>query len=128
MIAVGAIAALILGGDRGAPPGAAPDPALAAPLALAPIRDDSPMTIQAMPPAGLSGKSEKEWRKVVDKLRERAWGEALDKLARFEDRFGASPETQSLRDQIEAVRARDPAPADEGERGPPGRGRGKHDD
>ncbi|MCE9572712.1 MAG: protein kinase [Deltaproteobacteria bacterium] len=134
VIAIGVIAALILSGDRRATPGAVSGPAPGAALATSPVADDAPLTIQANPPAGLTGKSEKEWRKVVDKLREHAWGEALDKLAHFEERFGASPETAALREQIEAVRAADPEPEpgpgddERGPPGPPGHGHGKHGD
>jgi serine/threonine-protein kinase len=53
-------------------------------------------------PRNLDGRGYKEFGKVVEKIREGDVGEALDKLYRFEARFGATPETESLRAQLEA--------------------------
>ncbi|MGE0399106.1 MAG: hypothetical protein AB7T06_20515, partial [Kofleriaceae bacterium] len=77
---------------------------------------DEPIEI-ADPPM-LEGKSEKDWHKVVEHIERGKYREARKKLGEWERKYGSTPETASLREQL-ANRA------DDDHRGPPGR---RHDD
>jgi hypothetical protein len=66
----------------------------------------------ALPP-GQADKARKEWRKILEKLQRGEVGEAMEKLDHFEERFGASEQTQSLRSQLATM-----PPEAWGERGP----------
>jgi len=122
VVAVGVIAALMRGGGGGAsqrgaagaarPEAGAPaaEPRADEPTAPAepeqpefeplPVPDDGRIHVRY--PQGLDPRAYKEFSRVVDQVREGEFGEALDKLYRFEGKFGATPETQSLRTQLEA--------------------------
>ena len=54
-------------------------------------------------PKDLDSKSHKDFSKVVDKIRERKFGEALKKLTDFERKYDSTPETAHLRAQLEAI-------------------------
>jgi hypothetical protein len=88
-------------------------------------------TITATPPPGLSGKAAKDWNKIVDKLYEGELGEARNKLAEFERKYGRTQETADLAAQLDQ-RGFGGGEDDDGfgfgePPGPPGR-RGKHRD
>jgi hypothetical protein len=78
---------------------------------------DEPIQIADPPMQG--GKSEKDWRKVVDHIQRGNFGEARKKLGEWERKYGPTPETESLREQLE-----NRADIDD-DRGP---GHRKHDD
>jgi eukaryotic-like serine/threonine-protein kinase len=73
-----------------------PDPAWAP-------RAPMPSQITVRYPQGLDRRGLKEFEKVVKKVREGDYGEALDKLDGFEARFGASSESGFLRAQLERL-------------------------
>ena len=65
-----------------------------------PASDTGPRSFA--PPSNLDGRGAKDWRKVADKVRKGELGEALHKLYEFEDRHGASPESEALRQWLES--------------------------
>jgi len=74
--------------------------------------DDAPMPIEDPPPGQLrivtppmptDPKAAKEWRKLADKLYEKKYDEARALLDAWELAWGASPQTESLHRQIDAM-------------------------
>jgi eukaryotic-like serine/threonine-protein kinase len=59
--------------------------------------------IMVRPPPNLTGKSVKDWSKIVDKLYDHDYDKAARELDRFEDNWGARDETTCLRAQLEAL-------------------------
>jgi eukaryotic-like serine/threonine-protein kinase len=59
--------------------------------------------IMVRPPPNLTGKSAKDWDKVVDKLYERDYDKAAREVERFEEKWGARDETACLRAQLDAL-------------------------
>jgi hypothetical protein len=100
--AVFVLVVILIGATRGGSPSspktgatmARPDPA--GPTAPPP---DEPITI-ASPPME-SGKAAKDWRKIIDHVERGKFGEARKKLGDWERKYGATPETESLRAQLE---------------------------
>jgi serine/threonine-protein kinase len=82
---------------------------------------DTPREITATPPPNLSGKAARDWNHLVDELERGHFDGARHKLDDFERKYGATPETQSLRDQLDAL------PPDE-PHGPPHDPHRKHED
>jgi hypothetical protein len=62
-----------------------------------------PATIHAAPPPIREARAAKDWKKVVDKLRDGELGEARRKLAEWERRHGEFAETRSLASQLDAL-------------------------
>ena len=78
-------------------------------------------------PAMPDDKAAKDWNKLVDKINDQEYREALDRLDDWETRYGATEETQALRPQLEAAAAQSQGNYGGGR----GRGhgkRGKHQD
>jgi serine/threonine-protein kinase len=71
-----------------------------------------PREIRVDPPDNLNGKSARDWSHIVDELRRGHIGGARHKLDDFERKWGATEETERLREQLEAL------PEDEEEPGP----------
>jgi eukaryotic-like serine/threonine-protein kinase len=102
---VGAIVLLILviassrGGKSGSPA------ATTAPQEQRDVDDPPPGAIRVDPPEGLEAntKATHDWDKVVDQLQDGHYGEAKRKLDDWEQRWGATPETKALHDQIDAL-------------------------
>ncbi|MBX3155706.1 MAG: serine/threonine protein kinase [Deltaproteobacteria bacterium] len=86
-----------------------PDP----PPATAPRPPPPPDRITVTPPPLRDRRAAKDWNKVRDHLERRHFSEARKKLGDFERKWGESPETQHLREQLDAL------PADGPPRGPP---------
>ena len=82
---------------------------------------DTPREINATPPPDLTGKAARDWNHIVEDLERGHFDGARHKLDDFERKYGASDETQSLRDQLAALPPEEP-------HGPPRGPRGKHDD
>ena len=79
-----------------------------------PVPAASPFAPHELPPAGhievkyppnLTGKSGRDWEKVVDKAYRQDYAGALRELDRWEDRYGAREETSYLRAQLERLPA-----------------------
>ena len=64
-----------------------------------------PQTIRAEQPPLPDRKAAKDWNRIVQRLHEGRFGEARDRLAEFERKYGESPETRSLATQLEALPA-----------------------
>jgi DNA polymerase III delta prime subunit len=62
-------------------------------------RPDEPIQV-AYPPM-TSGKAEKDWRKVIENIERGKFREARKKLDEWERKHGSTPETESLRAQLE---------------------------
>jgi serine/threonine-protein kinase len=69
-----------------------------------------PGELRVRTPTGIDGKAAKDWNKIVDELRRQHYEGARRRLADWERRFGTTPETSDLRDQLDAL------PADLGDR------------
>ncbi|MFN0247977.1 MAG: serine/threonine-protein kinase [Kofleriaceae bacterium] len=72
---------------------ARPDPA-----GMLTTTPDEPIEI-AEPPME-SGKAARDWRKVIERVERGRFGEARKKLGDWERKYGATPETESLRSQL----------------------------
>ena len=59
--------------------------------------------IMVRPPPNLTGKSAKDWNKIVDKIYDYELDKAQEELDRFEDKYGPRDETTCLRAQLEAI-------------------------
>jgi serine/threonine-protein kinase len=108
VLAIGLIAALAARGgdedDPAAPPAQvtrtpAATPADATPVA--PLEDEEEEDVEELPRARLDEKGAKDWRKIADQVRKGHYGEALDKLDEFEEKYGRSAESHHLRLQLE---------------------------
>lgn len=95
--------------------------------AVAPADDEIPTEITVRHPADLRGKEAKDWNKIVDKVYEQNYREALRKLDEWERRFGEREETRFLRAQLERLPPELREPPRPG-REPPRPGRGPRDD
>jgi serine/threonine-protein kinase len=93
IVVIGLVAALSRGDGSTSPSRPAPP----APSMRVPDRVPDRMPDRALSPPPLDHKGMKEWNKIADKANEGKIGEALDKLDKFERKFGTSPETQQLR-------------------------------
>jgi hypothetical protein len=93
-------------------------PALSSP----PLPGDPPANGQIVvrSPAMPDDEAAKDWGKLVDRIYDHDFAEALGRLDDWERTYGATEETQALRPQLEAL-ARQP----QGDSGG-GRGHGKH--
>lgn len=104
----GAIVVLLIvvvalrGGDERAPSSLPTSPALAVPQ---PPPQELPF--DGLPavayPKNLSGKSARDWEKVVRKVYEERYDKALDELDKWEDKYGPREESQRLRTQLERL-------------------------
>jgi serine/threonine protein kinase len=65
--------------------------------------DETPTTIDATPPPSTSGKSAKDWRRIIEELQRGNYSGARRKLDDWERKYGEYPETQRLRSQIDAL-------------------------
>jgi hypothetical protein len=108
-IAGGAALALILiavlatrgpSSSRASPPAA---PAAAAGPEEASDYAEVPSQIDATPPPNLNGRSARDWNHIVEELERGHFEGARHKLDEFERRWGGTPETQHLRDQLERL-------------------------
>lgn len=62
-----------------------------------------PGEIRAVTPPMTERGAAADWNKIVDELYDQRFGKAYKKLAEYERRWGGSPETRSLRKQLEAL-------------------------
>ncbi len=98
VIATIALIASTRGGSR-----SANAPAAAAPI-TAPATSESPSEIHITPPPMRDGKAEKDFRKVLEHITRGHIGEARKKLGEWERKHGgATPETEALRTQLDAM-------------------------
>ncbi|MEO8703423.1 MAG: hypothetical protein ABI867_25475 [Kofleriaceae bacterium] len=69
-----------------------------------------PEEIRAVTPpiAQTDGKASRDWNKLVGKIYERDYREALKKLGEWERKYGEVDETRELRGQLEPLAAADP--------------------
>jgi serine/threonine protein kinase len=95
VVLIGLVAALSRGDGSGAAkqPAARPSSSERAPER----RFEAPPPRGPLNPPPLDHKGMKEWNKIAEKANEGKIGEALDKLDKFERKFGASTETEQLR-------------------------------
>ncbi|NVB79798.1 MAG: serine/threonine protein kinase [Kofleriaceae bacterium] len=84
--------------DKTAPPRLPTGPAISAPA-----NAEIPTEITVRHPPDLRGKEAKDWDKVIDKVYEQKYDEALRKLDEWERRFGEREETRFLRAQLERL-------------------------
>jgi len=68
-----------------------------------PERRPPPSMIDAKAPAVTTEEQARDWRKVLDKLQRRQFGEARNKLAEWETKHGETPETRDLAAQLDAL-------------------------
>jgi serine/threonine protein kinase len=59
--------------------------------------------ISVRPPPNLTGKSARDWEKIVEKLYDQDYDKAVREVDRFEDKYGPRDETTCLRAQLEAL-------------------------
>ncbi len=64
-----------------------------------------PGQIRAVTPPIHDRRAARDWEKIVDKLYEHEFASAREKLDAYEQRWGESPETRSLRQQLQALPA-----------------------
>ena len=103
-------------------------PTSAQPALSSPPLPSAPPTngrIVFTPPPMPDDKAAKDWDKLVDRIYDHDFAEALDRLDDWEGTYGATAETQALRPQLEAL-ARQPQGDDGGGRGRGHGKRGKH--
>jgi len=68
-----------------------------------PSEPPEPNTIRVVSPPMRDSKAVKDWRKVLENLDRGRFGEAMKKLGEWENKHGATPETEALRTQLEAL-------------------------
>jgi hypothetical protein len=81
------------------------EPTVAPPAAPAELADPPPGQIRAVTPPLTDPRAAKDWHKLVEKLYDHKFDEARRKLDDWERSWGESPETRSLRRQLEALPA-----------------------
>jgi serine/threonine protein kinase len=97
-------------------------PAAAATGDVAPALPPTPQPPDPQQPPVLDKHAAKDWQKIADDVRRGHYEPARHHLEEFEERYGETPESRALRDQLDALPEHDRPP------GPPGRGKGKHRD
>jgi serine/threonine protein kinase len=99
VVVIGLVAALSRGDGASA---RAPSPPASPSPALRPSeRPFEPPQGGLAPPPDLDHKGMREWNKIAEKANQGDVGEALDKLGKFERKFGSSSETEQLRAYLE---------------------------
>jgi serine/threonine protein kinase len=130
-VAAAVVLALVLVAtrDKGSPPRLPAQGPVGVPAEELPAEElpaeELPSEITVRHPPDLRGKEAKDWDKVVDKVYEQKYDEALHKLDEWERRFGERDETRFLRAQLERIPPELRRPP--GPRGPHHRGPGEDD-
>jgi serine/threonine protein kinase len=115
---------ILIGATRGSQTPAPSSGTMAGPSITGPSAPPPDEPIRIADPPMTGGKSEKDWHKVVEHVERGKFGEARKKLGDWERKYGATPETASLRSQLE-----NREDIDDDDRGPPGhRGKPHEDD
>ena len=77
-------------------------PSMSGPSMSGPTAPPPDQPIEIVDPPMPGGKSEKDWRKVIDHIERGHFREARKKLGEWERKYGATTETASLRSQLES--------------------------
>ena len=104
VLLIGIIAAVTTGSSK-KPTAAVTSPPVSAdpPRPATPSEPPSEIRAETPPIAERDHKAAKDWNKLVDQLHRNDFGKALEKLREFEKKYDASPETTSLRQQLESI-------------------------
>jgi hypothetical protein len=115
VIVVGVIAAFLASGSHAGtskasgatqpPPDATRRPDAAVPPDALPARDLPPVIkgrVVVVYPLGGDRKAYDAYNKIADKVREHEYDDALERLDQYERKYGACPESQNLRAQLDA--------------------------
>jgi hypothetical protein len=100
----------LVAGTRGGSGG--PSAPSSAPITTPAPVDPPPSELRITPPPFRDGKAEKDFRKVLDQIGKGRIEEAKKKLAEWERKHGATPETDALREQLEAMPEQPGGPRD----------------
>lgn len=80
--------------------GSSPSTTSAGPTRIGPTAPPPDEPIRISDPPIESGKAAKDWRKIIEHVERGKLGEARKKLGEWERKYGATPETESLRAQL----------------------------